>query len=432
MDEFVFKDGVLHGESVDLRTVAQDFGTPLYVYSRKTLIDHFDRTRRAFAPLEASICFSIKSCQNLSILRLLRERGSSFDVVSGGELARAIEAGADPSQIVFAGVGKRDPEIQAALDAGIGWFNVESEAELANIQRLAAASGKKATLALRVNPDVDPKTHVYTTTGKRETKFGVDLERAGQVFAEFRDQPGIDLCGIHLHLGSPVNTIQPYVDAITKSLTFIDNLRNDGHRIRAINIGGGFGAHYDGVEAPTAGEYAAKVIPLLKDKGLAVLLEPGRSIAANAGVLLTRLLYTKRSGEKHFLIVDAAITELLRPALYGAFHFVWPVKPQGGLVPPQRRQDLSLEGTTPVELVGPVCESGDFLAKDRRLPPVRRGDLICIFSAGAYGFTMSSQYNSRPRVAEILIDGSTARLIRRRETYDDLVSLEREEAISSS
>lgn len=431
MDEFAFRDGVLHGESADLRTVAQEFGTPLYVYSRKTLIDHFDRTKRAFAPLDAFICFSIKCCQNLSILRLLHQRGASFDVVSGGELARALEAGADPSQIVFAGVGKRDPEIQAALDTGIGWFNVESEAELANIQRLAAASGKKATIALRINPDVDPKTHVYTTTGKRETKFGVDLERAGKVFAEFRDQRGIDLCGIHLHLGSPVNSVQPYVDAITKSLGFIDNLRKDGHDIRAINIGGGFGAHYDGGEAPPAGEYAAKLIPLLQNKGLAVLLEPGRSIAANAGVLLTRVLYAKRSGEKHFLIVDAAITELLRPALYGAFHFVWPVEPHGKLVPRQRSRDLSLEGTTLVDLVGPVCESGDFLAKDRRLPPVQRGDLICIFSAGAYGFTMSSQYNSRPRVAEVLIDGSTTRLIRRRETYDDLVALERDEAIAS-
>jgi len=273
---------------------------------------------------------------------------------------------------------------------------------------------------------VDPQTHRYTTTGKRETKFGVDLERAIKVFADFGGRSGIDLAGIHLHIGSPVNSVRPYVDAITKTLAMIDRLRDAGHGIRAINIGGGFGAHYNGSEAPPAGVYAEQIIPLLRGKRLQVLLEPGRSIAANAGVLLTRVLYTKRSGDRRFLIVDAAITELLRPALYEAFHFVWPVAPGGGWVPPTRSRDLAMQGTSLVDIVGPVCESGDFLAKDRRLPPVGRGDLLCIFSTGAYGFTMSSQYNSRPRVAEVLIDGAETRLIRRRECYDDLVALERD------
>ncbi len=425
MDDFHYQRGVLHCESVDLPSLAVRFGSPLYIYSKKTLLDHYARFAEAFSPLKAEVCFSVKSCQNLSILRLLKEEGAAFDVVSGGELQRALEVGADPSRIVFAGVGKTDAEIQRALEVGIGWFNVESEAELANVAHIASASGRTARAALRVNPDVDPKTHVYTTTGKRETKFGVDLERARRVFSEFRDRKGLTLCGIHLHIGSPVNSIEPYVEAIGKGLTLIDGLRGDGHRIEAINIGGGFGAHYVGGEAPPASAYAARIVPLLRDRGLNVLLEPGRSIAANAGVLLTRTLYTKASGDRQFIIVDAAITELIRPALYGSFHFCWPVAPKDGKVPPDRRADLRLAGSQLVDIVGPVCESGDFLAKDRWLPPVSRDDLICIFSTGAYGFTMSSQYNSRPRAAEVLVDGSTAQMIRRREQYDDLVAAER-------
>jgi diaminopimelate decarboxylase len=425
MDHFSYHDGVLHCESVDLPTLADQFGTPLYVYSKKTLLDHYDRFALAFAPLDAVICFSVKSCHNLSILRLLKECGAAFDVVSGGELKRTLEVDADPSRIVFAGVGKTDTEIRAALEVGIGWFNVESEAELDNVATIAAKLGKVARVALRVNPDVDPKTHVYTTTGKRETKFGVDLERARQVFKDFHSRPGLELCGIHMHIGSPVNTIEPYVASIGKGLTLIDELRGDGHRIKAINIGGGFGAHYDGGEAPPASAYAERIVPLLRGRGLTVLLEPGRSIAANAGVLLTRTLYTKASGDRQFIIVDAAITELIRPALYGSFHFAWPVEPKDGAIPPDRRADVHLAGSVLVDIVGPVCESGDFLAKDRWLPPVSRGDFVCIFSTGAYGFTMSSQYNSRPRAAEVLVDGGAARLIRRREKYDDLVTAER-------
>ncbi len=425
MDQFDYRDGVLHCGSVDLRGVADHFGTPLYVYAQQTLLDHYDRLRDAFASVKSTICFSVKSCQNLAILRLLRDRGAAFDIVSGGELARVLEVGGDPSRIVFAGVGKRDGEIEAALNAGIGWFNVESESELTTIATLAVRSGKTARIAVRVNPNVDPHTHEYTTTGTRETKFGIDWDRVPALFETFRRKPGVTLSGLHVHIGSPVLTVQPYIESITRVLKLADDLSEQGHFIEAVNIGGGFGAHYDGSEAPTARAYAGHIVPLFAGRDVEVLLEPGRCVAANAAVLLTRVLYAKHSGRRRFLIVDASITELLRPALYDAFHFAWPVQPRNGLIPPYRRKDLRLDGTEQVDLVGPVCESGDFLAKDRWLPPAARGDLLSVFSVGAYGFVMSSQYNSRPRAAEVLVDGSAVRLIRRREIYDDLVAPER-------
>ncbi|MCH7813782.1 MAG: diaminopimelate decarboxylase [Planctomycetes bacterium] len=294
-----------------------------------------------------------------------------------------------------------------------------------SLTALAIEADRPVRAALRVNPDVDPHTHIYTTTGKKETKFGVDLERARAVFAYHTPGGLVALTGIHLHLGSPVNRIEPYVLSIKKTLELIEQLRNDGHPVEALNIGGGFGAHYQGSEAPSAAEYAAHIVPLLQGTGLAVLLEPGRCLAANAGLLLSRTTFVKQSGDRQFLIVDAAMTELLRPSLYGAYHFAWPVTPADGLVPPHRGADLHLEGTSRVDVVGGVCENGDFLAKDRWLPQVHRGHLLAIFSAGAYGFSMSSQYNSRPRAAEVLVEGDTSRLIRRRETYDDLVACER-------
>lgn len=425
MDHFQYRQGVLHCESHDARALVEEFGTPLYVYSQRTFVDHFERLAEAFAPLNPTICYAVKSCHNLAVLRLLSGLGAAFDVVSAGELARTMEAGVDPSRVVFAGVGKTDAEIRAALAAPIAWFNVESRAELDNLATIATSMGRLANVALRVNPDVDPKTHVYVTTGKRETKFGVDLSRAQKVFDDFGSRTGIKLSGIHMHLGSSVNTIEPYTRSIAKTLDMIEALRRTGHDIRALNIGGGFGAHYDGREAPPASAYAERIVPLLADRGLEILLEPGRSIAANAGVLLARVLYTKSSGEKRFVILDAAMTELIRPALYGSFHFAWPVAPHEGLVPPQRSADLALDGTELVDLVGPVCESGDFLARDRRLPPLSRGDLVCIFSTGAYASVMGSQYNSRLRPPEVMVEGATARLIRRRETYEDLVATER-------
>ena len=426
MDDFRYDNGTLTCEGVNLSDVAEAYGTPLYVYSAHTFRDHYRRFAEAFSPLNATVCFSVKSCSNLNILRLLRECGAAFDVVSGGELARALEAGADAGDIVFAGVGKTDTEIRTALDAGIGWFNAESPQELDNIATIATGLGRTARVALRVNPDVDPHTHEYTTTGTRENKFGVNIDLAGSVFSEFSGRSGLDLCGIHVHIGSPVNTVEPYVRSITKVADLIRALRQNGTEITAINLGGGYGAHYDGSEAPPAKAYADAIVPILSDLGCRVSLEPGRCIAANAGVLLTRTLYTKTAGTRRFAIVDAAITDLVRPALYGAFHFAWPVAPREGLVPPERSANLELPGTELIDVVGPVCETGDFLAKDRRLPPIARGDLLCVFSTGAYGFSMSSQYNSRPRPAEVLVDDNQVRVIRRRETYDDLVEAERD------
>ncbi|UCD30239.1 MAG: diaminopimelate decarboxylase, partial [Planctomycetota bacterium] len=363
-------------------------------------------------------------CQNVHIARLLAEQGAGMDVVSGGELYRALKGRADPAKIVYAGVGKTNQEIKEAIDAKIGWFNIESEAELANLIEIASRRQTEVRAALRVNPDVDPKTHRHTATGKKETKFGVDIERAQRVFKEFGRNQYVKLCGIHLHIGSPVNTVEPYVEAISKALELIDQLRGKGMTIDTLNIGGGYGADYETNEAPLAADYAEQIVPLLRSKGLQVILEPGRSISANAGILLTRTSYVKSSGDKQFIIVDGAMTELIRPALYDAYHFVWPVAPGIGFIPTERRRDLTFPGTIEVDIVGPVCETADFLAKDRPLPPIKRGDLIAIFTAGAYGFAMASHYNSRPNAAEVLVEGTTFRTIRRRETYDDLIAAE--------
>lgn len=425
MDHFSYRNSLLHCEDAEVSQIAEGVGTPAYVYSRATLLHHYDAVARAFAPLNPVICYSIKSCANLHVCRLLRERGAGFDVVSGGELVRALEAGGDPAHIVFAGVGKTDDEINQAIDAKIGWFNVESEAELENL--IAIARDRRATVraALRVNPDVDPRTHRYTSTGKKETKFGVDLERARRVFHDFGRQNAVHLCGIHLHIGSPVNSVEPYVQAIRKGLDLIDALRADGFAIDTLDIGGGFGAHYRAEEAPAAVQYADAIVPLLTGRGLKIILEPGRSIAANAGILLTRVLYLKKSGDRDFLIVDAGMNDLIRPALYEAFHFIWPVQCAPGFVPPRRGEHVDLPGLVPMDVVGPVCESGDFLARERLLPPMRRGDLVAVFSAGAYGMVMTSHYNSRPNPPEVLVEGDAFRVIRRRETYDDLLRHER-------
>ena len=423
MDLFDYRAGVLHCEDVPAPRIADEFGTPTYVYSTDTLLQHLRRMQAAFAELSPLICFSVKSCQNVHILRLLAQNGSGFDVVSGGELQRALLAGADPAKIVYAGVGKTEGEIRDALAAGIRVFNVESESELQTTIDIAAAVGQRPTLALRVNPDVDPHTHVYTTTGKKETKFGVDIERAADVFRKFGHSPHVRLSGIHLHIGSPVNEVAPYRDSVGRAMELIDELRGDGFEIDTLDVGGGFGAHYRGSEAPPATDYAAAITPLVRGRGLRTILEPGRSIAANAGLLLTRVLHVKESGARRFVIVDASMTDLIRPALYGAYHFVWPVA-AGANVPQSRGPDQPYAGLVKCDIVGPVCESGDFLAKDRMLPPVRRGDLLAVFTTGAYGIVMASQYNSRPRGPEVLVDGATPRLIRRRETFADLIAPE--------
>jgi len=424
MDHFEYRDGALSCEHVPLERVADEFGTPSYVYSSATILHHYRRIAEAFDELKPVICYSIKSCANLHICRLLVEQGSGFDVVSGGELFRAIRAGADPAKITYAGVGKTDREIAEAIDAGIGLFNIESEAEAENIARIAREKHKEARAALRINPDVDPKTHTYTTTGKKETKFGVDIERARAFFRTFGRDRFLRLTGVHLHIGSPVNTIAPYQEAIGKALSLLEELRGEGYAVDTLDVGGGFGADYKQGQAPPALEYAEAIVPMLRGRGLRVVMEPGRSIIANAGVLLTRVLYVKQSGEKQFVIVDGAMNDLIRPSLYGAFHFIWPVRPLGGCIPRHREEGLCLPGSVNVDIVGPVCETGDFLGQDRWLPPVRRGDLLAVFTAGAYGFVMSSQYNSRCRAAEVLVAGSESRQIRRRETYDDLIAAE--------
>lgn len=425
MDEFQYRQGELWCEKVRVARIAEAIGTPAYVYSAGTLRGHFDRLAAAFEPARALICYSVKCCPNVHICRLLAERGSGFDLVSGGELFRALAAGGASAKFVMAGVGKSRDEILAAIDAGVGLFNVESEEELEVLEALVGERGVVVDAALRVNPDVDAHTHEYTTTGTRETKFGVDIERAPAVFERWGRSGRVRLRGLHLHLGSSINAVEPYVEAIHKTLATIDALRAAGHSVDVLDIGGGFGAHYRGEEAPDAAAYAAAIVPLLAGRGLRVIVEPGRAIAANAGILVTRVEYAKQSGSRRFVIVDAGMNVLLRPALYDAYHFIWPVQPGPAFEPPARANDVVLPGTEQVDVVGPVCESGDFLGKARRLPPLKRGDLVAVFSAGAYGMAMASQYNSRPRPAEALVDGEAFRLIRRRETYDDLVAAER-------
>jgi len=425
MDYFEYKTGRLFCEGVDISDIADSIGTPVYVYSKATLLHHYNAIAEAFAELKPTICFSIKSLSNVHVLKVLAAAGSGFDVVSGGELSRAQAAGADMNRIVFAGVGKTDRELNEAIDAGIGVFNVESEAEFENLSRLAGQAGKKVRAALRLNPDVyDPKTHRYTTTGKKETKFGVDIDRAERFFQACGGDANVCLDGLHIHIGSPIYSPQPYVQAIGKTLELIGRLRSQGHHVRLLDIGGGFGADYEQGASPLAADYAEAIVPLLRGSELELVIEPGRQIACNAGVLISRVQYVKTGGEKNFVIVDAASTDLIRPALYGAEHFVYPTRLGEGESPPQRKMDFAPPGGVKVDIVGGVCETSDFLATGRVLPPMQRGDLLAIFSAGAYGFVMSSQYNSRPRAAEVMVDGEVVTLIRRRETYEDLLAPE--------
>ena len=424
MDHFEYRNGTLFCEDVPAADIAAEAGTPVFVYSAATLLHHYRALASAFAALKPTICFAVKSLSNLHVLKLLAGAGSGFDMVSGGELARLQAIGADFRKVVFAGVGKTDREIAEALAAGIALFNVESEAEFENLSRLAAAAARQVRAALRVNPDVDPKTHRYTTTGKRETKFGVDIERAGRFFETYGHDAHARLDAIHLHIGSPVRSTEPYVRAITKTLALIGTLRERGFRIATLDIGGGFAADYEQGASPDAAGYARHIVPLLEDADLEVILEPGRQISCNAGVLLARVQYVKQGGDRQFVIIDAAMTDLLRPALYEAEHFVYPASLPEGADAPLRRMDYAPPGGVKVDVVGGVCETGDFIAIGRVLPPVKRGDLLAVFGAGAYGFVMSSQYNSRPRAAEVLVEADAWRIIRRRETYDDLFDAE--------
>ena len=425
MDYFNYRNGKLFAEDVPVEKIASEVGTPVYIYSRATFLTHLQKIQKAYAELDTTICYSIKACGNIHILKFLAEAGSGFDIVSGGELFRARQAGADTGKIVYAGVGKTDVEIIEAMDAGVGYFNIESEAELENLIGLAHKQQKKVKAALRINPDVDPGTHTYTTTGKKESKFGVDIDRAKKVFIKYGKNDRVDLCAVHIHIGSAGKTVEPYVAATEKILILIDQLRHDGFTIEALDIGGGYGADYETNTAPSAARYAQGIVPLLKGKQLKLILEPGASIAANSSILLTRVLFLKRGGSKKFVIVDAGMNDLIRPVLYQAFHFIWPASVDKPFVPLKKEKQVFGDGLERVDIVGPICEGADFFAKDRNLPPVKRGDLVTIFTAGAYGASMSSNYNSRCLLPEVLVDGDQYTLIRRRQVYEDLVALER-------
>ncbi len=421
MDHFTVREGAGWCEEVPLRAVAEGAGTPCFVYSRRTLEHHYDRLVEAFAGVDLLVCFSVKACPSLAVLDVLRRRGSGFDVVSGGELRRALRAGADPRTVVFAGVGKTAAEMALALEAGILMFNVESGAELDLLDRVARERGTRADVALRVNPDVDPRTHTYISTGQRESKFGIDLEAADRLAADLPRRPGVRMVGVHAHIGSQITEVGPHAEALRKAVAFAGRAKAAGSPVSWLNMGGGFGIYYRGGEARPAREFGEPLVPRVREAGLRLILEPGRFICGNAGALLARVLFVKESGDRRFVVVDAAMNDLLRPALYGAHHRVWPVEAPF----PESAAEARRAECRTCDVVGPVCESADFLAKDRLLPPVKEGDLLAVYSAGAYGMAMSSNYNSRPRAAEVLVDGPRWTVVRDRETFEDLVRGER-------
>ena len=397
MDFFHYRNRVLHCEEVPVPELAQTYGTPLYIYSQRTLLHHLGQLQQAFAEVEPLLCFSIKTNPNLSICRLMAGAGAGFDVTSGGELYRALAAGGIGDKIVFAGVGKTDDEIRYGMESKVFLFNVESEEELFTLAEIARGFGRPATVALRVNPDLPPKTHVKTDTSVKGTKFGLDIDTILEVAQKALGNPHLVIAGLHMHLGSPIISAQPYRAGIEKGLVLIERLRQQGHPIKYLNMGGGFGIHYRKKEAQPASAFAEVIVPAVKAARCRLILEPGRFIVGNAGVLVSRVIYTKQSGGKNFIIQDAAMNDLIRPTLYDSFHRIWPVKPPPGVPAPPDDYEAELPETRENDVVGPVCESGDFLAKGRRLPLMHRGDLVATFSAGAYGMAMSSNYNSRLR-----------------------------------
>ena len=426
---FQFREGELFCEDVPVRDIVEQFGSPLYIYSAATLRENLRRLQNAFGKVSPLICFSIKSCNNLHLIKLLVDAGAGIDVVSGGELYKAMQAGADPKKIVYAGVGKTRIEIEQALDAGIGWFNVESEEELQVLAAIAVQRNTTIRAALRVNPDLeDSRTHAKTFTAKKETKFGVAIADAPAVFARHRATPGLMLCGLHIHLGSPIHSADLYAAAVKKMLDLAAQLKESGIAIEMLDLGGGFMSCYGTQKLPEVEQHASVINPLLQsfaDQGGQIVIEPGRSIAATSGVLIGQVLYRKSGGGKNFVILDTGMSHLLRPAMYDAFHFIWPVHPGVAAVPKWFTDEPGISHLQRVDIVGPVCEPGDCFAGDRLIPPVGQGDLMCIFSAGAYGMTMASHYNAIPNPPEVLVDGGSFRLVRRRENYEDLCAAER-------
>lgn len=412
MDEaFAYHDGQLYCEETPLEAIADAVGTPTYVYSSRAILAAYDAYERALAPVPHLACYAVKANMNLAVLALLARAGAGADVVSGGELYRALRAGFEPQRIVFAGVGKSREEIREALKADVLCLNVESRAELRTIDELARAEGARARIAVRVNPDIDPDTHPYIATGLRTSKFGIPYREARDVYRQAARLAGIEVVGIHMHIGSQLTKVAPIADSLTRLAELVEALRRDGIGLRYLDVGGGLGIRYREETPPTPAEYVGALRPILDRLGLTVILEPGRSIVGNAGALLTRVLYRKGSDGRRFLIVDAAMNDLLRPALYNAHHEIRPVA-----------EPRSPDAREVVDVVGPVCESGDFLAKERPLPPVAEGALLAVLSAGAYGFAMASNYNARPRPAEVMVAGDRFQVVRRRESYEDLIA----------
>ncbi len=408
MESFTLKDGALCAESVSLARLAQEYGTPLYVYSRAALEANYQAFDAALAGLPHLVCYAVKANSNLGVLSVLALQNAGFDIVSLGELERVLRVGGDPSRIVFSGVGKRPDKMARALDIGIRCFNVESESELARLNELAQQRGVRAPVSLRVNPDVDARTHPYIATGLKENKFGIDIAQAERVYRAAAEMPGIEVAGVDCHIGSQLTTLRPFVDALRRVLVLVDRLQNTGIALKHIDLGGGLGVRYMDENPPAPADYGRTLRTTLVDRNLELLIEPGRAIVGNAGVLLTKVEYLKLNSHKNFAIVDAGMNDLLRPALYGAWQAIEPVQPRAD------------ETARSYDVVGPVCETGDWLGKNRELA-IHEGDLLAIRGAGAYGFAMSSQYNTRPRAAEVLVDGERYHLVRERETLDDLM-----------
>jgi diaminopimelate decarboxylase len=410
MHNFEYRQGELYCEQVAISQIVKEVGTPCYIYSHATLTRHYRVYESAFKNIPHIIAFAMKANSNLAILRLMAKEGGGVDIVSGGELFRALKAGVPPMKIVFAGVGKNAEEIRDALKADILMFNVESSAEIHAINDVAASAGKKARVALRINPDIDPKTHPYISTGLKRSKFGIASDRALEEFKLASSLGHIEVVGVHAHIGSQLTEVTPFVESLKKVIALVGALRAQGINITYLNIGGGLGITYNDEKPPLPQELADAIAPLVRDLKLTLVMEPGRVIVGNAGILVTKALYEKVGEAKRFIIVDAAMNDLIRPSLYSAYHEIRPVS-----------ESLLQRPKHVVDVVGPVCESGDFLAKDRTLPEVRPGDLLAVMSAGAYGFVMASNYNSRPRVPEVLVNNGEIHVIKARETYEDLV-----------
>lgn len=408
MNPFRCIDGVLHCEGVSLERIAATWGTPCYVYSRAALTQAYQAYARALAAHPHLICYAVKANSNLAVLNVFARLGAGFDIVSGGELARVLAAGGDPGKVVFSGVGKTEEEMRTALESGILCFNVESESELVHLNRVAAGVGRPARIALRINPDVDARTHPYIATGLKESKFGIPYDRAYDLYLKAVELPHLQVTGIDCHIGSQLLDTGPFAQALERVLTLADRLADAGIRLEHIDMGGGLGVRYGGETPPAVSDYTQVLLGQMAGRRERLIVEPGRSLVANAGVLITRVLYLKHGETRDYAVVDAAMNDLMRPSLYDAWHDVQPVRARAG--DPRRYQ-----------IVGPVCESGDFLARDRDLA-LGEGDLLAIGSAGAYGMSMSSNYNSRPRAAEIMVDGLEAHLVRARETLADLIA----------